>query len=353
MKKIITGVLSAVMTASLAIASLGGITTIQADETYNIVVSTNQASMSQTCIAMKEACDRIMEESEGRIVIDFYDSANLLSVTDAFKGVQDGIADIAFVPANMTFDYFKLNGRLLVAPFIGYKSEQQAYDIYQIIREEFPIVDEECEQFGIVNLGAYFNGAVDLYAHDRNFSITTVDDLKGLKIGVSDAYLLQFMNQVGAAATFVTNADMYTSLDNNVVSGILQHPGVLLITGCADTVHKVIKFGNQGLLRSTSMILMNKNTYDRLPEDLQEIVKRNFDQFTQEGQTIQGLEIAGFMNSIDADVIELSYDEVAAFAEAGQNIVNDIIADLESNGIAGQAIYDRIQELIEEVEVTE
>lgn len=347
MKKLISSILTVIMTAGILMACLGS-TVVMADDTYTLVVSTNQAAMAPTCVALRETCDKIAEESGGRIEIEFYDSGNLLAVTDALKGVMDGTADIAFVPANFCFDYFKVNARLLVAPFIGYKSGQQAYDIYQILREEFPIVDEECEQFGIVNLGVNFNEATDLYAHDRNLNVSTIEDLKGMKIGVSDSYLMQFLNQVGAAATFVTNADMYTDLDNNVVAGIIQHPGVLLITGCADTVHKVILFGSQGLCRSTSMYLMNKDKFDSLPEDLQEIIKRNFDEYTQIAQDSQLSERENFFNAIDADVVELTDEQVAAFAEAGQNIVDGIIEELAADGIDGQAIYDRIEELVAE-----
>ena len=348
MKHAITKILSIILAISMTLVCLGA-TTVFADETYTLVVSTNQASMASTCVALRETCDKIAEESGGRIVIDFYDSGNLLAVTDAFKGVQDGIADIAFVPANFCFDYFKINSRLLVAPFIGYKSGQQAYDIYQTIREEFPIVNEECEKFGVVNLGVNFNESTDLYAHDRSLNVSNIDDLKGLKIGVSDSYLMQFLNQVGAAATFVTNADMYTDLDNNVVSGIIQHPGVLMITGCADTVHKVILFGSQGLCRSTSMYLMNKDKFDSLPEDLQEIVKRNFDEYTQTAQDLQLVERDAFFNAIDADIVELTDEQVAAFAEAGQGIINGILEELSADGIDGEAIYNRIEELVAEI----
>lgn len=351
--KILAGALTFMMVFTLA--ACGGNKDVadgsaDADKEYKIIVNTSQAAQAPTTVALKEVCEKMTEAADGRLKFEVHDSGTLLSVVDSFAGVQDGLADISFVPANFCYDYFGINSRLLVLPFMGYKSPQQAYDIYQMLRSEFPEVETESEEYGIKNLGVFFNGGTDLYLKKSNVTFDSVNDLQGMKVGVSDKFLVEYLNKMGSTAVFTTNADIYTNLDNGVVDAVFQHALIFQVTGCADILNTIIKFGDSGIMRGTSMMLMNNNTYDSLPEDLQKILTDGFTEYCQTAQNIQSNDVDAYNKMLvdkGAELIELSEEEIAPFKDLSVDITTDCIKGLEDMGYQNaQAIYDRVQVLV-------
>lgn len=354
MKKLVTKFLSVglVLAMLLAMASCGSSDSGSADDgkVYKIIVNTPQAAQASTTVALVEACDKITEASDGRIEFEIHDSGTLLGMLDAFTGVQDGLADITFVAANMGYDYLGISSRLTMLPFMGYESGQQAYDIYQTLRGEYPELDKEFEDNGLVNLGVFFNEGTNLYFKGENVNFSSVDDLKGMKVGVADKFLVDYLKEMGGTPVFTTNADIYTNIDNGVVDAVLQHPLIFQVTGCADLLNTVVEFGDSGIMRGSSMMIMNKNTYDGLPEDLQQILKDGFAEYCQTAQDIQINDSKAFNQSLadkGAEFITLTDDQIAGFKDLSVGVKDDCIKGLEDMGYENaQEIYDRIQELI-------
>lgn len=317
-------------------------------ETYEIVVSLTQSSGQWAVELMKEECAKIEESTNGRLKFTIYDSGTLLKVPDTFKGVQDGIADIAFMPNNIAYDYFGINGKLLSMPMMGFESEQQAYDIYNQLRQEFPEIDGETEEYGIVNLGEYFNAPSHLYMK-KDKEILSLDDLKGMKIGSSDSKQTDLINGIGATGVYITSADAYTSLDNGVVDAAMHHILFFQVTACDDIINKIVRFGNSGVTRGFAMLIMNKDKYDSLPEDLQKAVKDGFAEIAKKSQQFEIENIESYMQHLEdngAQVSTLSEEVVAPLKEQAKEIHVSVIKELEDKGVNAQKIYDRVQELI-------
>lgn len=252
----------------------------------------------------------------------------------------------------MGYDTIPINGRLLTLPMMGYTSEDQAYAVYNQLREEFPEIDAECEADGLVNLGVWFNGPTHLHLN-KSVNVTSVDNLKGMKLGGADAQQNELINGMGATGVFVSSADAYTSLDNGVVDGIVQHTLFFRVTGATDIVKTVVEFGDTGIMRGCSMMLMNKDKYDTLPEDLQVMIKDAFADMMVKAQEIESNDIATVKQQMadnGAEYITLSAADCAPIKAQADQIHKDTIKELEEKGINAQAIYDRAQELISTVE---
>lgn len=359
-KKIVAVALAATMALSLAACGNGGDNSDAGSagkvenkgETYELVVSLTQSAEAAHTKMFKEELVKLEEQSGGQLKFTVYDSGTLAKITDAYDAAKNGMSDIIFTPNSMGYDTIPINGRLLTLPMMGYTSEDQAYAVYNQLREEFPEIDAECEADGLVNLGVWFNGPTHLHLN-KSVNVTSVDNLKGMKLGGADAQQNELINGMGATGVFVSSADAYTSLDNGVVDGIVQHTLFFRVTGATDIVKTVVEFGDTGIMRGCSMMLMNKDKYDTLPEDLQVMIKDAFADMMVKAQEIESNDIATVKQQMadnGAEYITLSAADCAPIKAQADQMHKDTIKELEEKGINAQAIYDRAQELISTVE---
>ncbi len=320
------------------------------EDSYTIIVNLTWPAESEETKVMKAGLADIESATEGRLTFEVYDSGALVGIMDTFKGAQDGMCDITFMPNNIAYDYLPLNGRLLTMPMMGYTSMENANAVYNQLREEFPEVDTELEQYNLINLGAYFNGPADFY-FAKSVGMTSLDDIKGFKIGNSDKLVNDIMNSVGTTGVSVSTADAYTGLDNGVVDGLVQHPLFFRVTGCTDIIKEVVKVGDTGVTRQDSMFIMNKNVYDGLPEDLQQALKTGFDAIIAAEADVNINSVNGYEKGLaDKGVVFTVLDETKtqAIHDKAVEIQKATITELEGQGVNAQAIFDRAQELIAE-----
>lgn len=321
------------------------------DTVYDLIVSVVYPSESAAGAMLQQYCDQIEERSGGRVQCTIHFSGSLLGTIDSMSGVVNGIADVAFVPSAVVADYWPINYKVLSLPFIGYPNTAAANTIYDQLCLEFPEIEEEIRAQGVMTVGTYMAGRMDLYlAKDANISMP--EDLKGLKISIASPYCTGILTSVGAAPVGGTSADLYTSISSGVTEGAINHTSFMMSTGAFELTKTVVLFGERGagpgLLKDVSKFVMNTGKYNSLPEDLQKIVFEAFDGY---GRELSGEEVnfqmqhVGIMESMGANVITLSDDAMAAFKEIAEPICEESIAALESQGIKAQAIYDRAVEL--------
>ncbi|WP_305463590.1 TRAP transporter substrate-binding protein [Photobacterium leiognathi] len=114
--------------------------------------------------------------------------------------------------------------------------------------------------------------------------INTVDDLKGLKMRIP-GFAGEILAEVGAKPTNIAPGELYTSLERNTIDALeWVGPSLDLRMG----FHKIAPYYYTGWHEPGSELqfLVNKRTFERLPEDLQEILRvamrtAAYDMYTQ------------------------------------------------------------------------
>lgn len=317
------------------------------DEVYNLSVTITQPAESVIGKVVTEWCETINERSGGRLKLEIFYSGTLLPVTDTVTGVTDGFADIGFVPSNIGKDYFPITCNILAWPFMGYPSTEQGFEAVKTIWAEFPEVDAEYEAQGLKYLGSYLMGRNDIYfAKEQN--VRAPQDLKGKKIGVASSFFNDYLTALGAAPVFVTNADLYTSLDNGVVDGVVQHLALLKSTGTIDVVKGATFVGNMGMLRDLGIFIMNNDRFNSLPADLQEILTQGFKEMLDAVSVAEEESRDVFYQQLvekGANLIELTDEEAAAWSDLMKGLHEDELAKLESKCPKAREIYARVMEL--------
>lgn len=314
---------------------------------YTFSVNTPQPAESAAGKLLQATCDRITEESNGRLSFDLYFSGQLLTVFDTVSGVSNGLADIAFLPTSTSPDYFPINGKLLILPFLGMPGDDSINDVYATLCEEFPEIEGEVEAQNMKSLATFFFLREDLYFTSEK-NVEKVEDFAGLKIAVANSYVGKLVNNCGGAPVTVTQGDVYTTVESGVVDGLIHHDAFIRAGGAVELFKSVTMFGEEGMVREMGKFFMNLDSYNQLPSSLKKILEDNFQQLAKDIAAADIQVSTGVKEQLQASgcvFTELTEEQVAPFKEAAKAVQDECISELDGNGIPATQIFERLQEL--------
>lgn len=316
-------------------------------KTYTFGISTPQPAESAAGKVLQAACDEMTEKSNGQLQFDIYFSGQLVPVFNSLESVQNGTVDIAFFPTSTHADYLPINGNLLILPFIGYPGDDTIDEVYAKLCEEFPEIVSEVTDKGVTPLSTFFFGREDLYfTNDK--SVETTADFAGLKVAIANAPVGSIVNDFGGAPVTTTQGDIYTNLSGGVTESVIHHTSFLLAGGCVELIKSATMFGSTGLVREMGMYVMNTETLNELPADLQAIIKEGFAGVGKgtvaADNNIYGV-VMGQLKEAGCTFTELTDEQVEPFMEAAKTVQSEVIEQVAATGVNAQAIFDKAQEL--------
>ncbi|MFA7532614.1 MAG: TRAP transporter substrate-binding protein DctP [Castellaniella sp.] len=224
-------------------------------------------------------------ESNGRIKVNIFHSGQLFGGYDELAALSRGDIDIT----NMTGTYPggtvpALNIFTMPFMFDDVPHLQRALDEGLM---DLGINKELFEDHNTVVLGVAPLDPYEFYS--RNTPILTADDFKGkvwASTGASDARALQLL---GGSPTMMASGDLYLSFDRGVIDGTPRP----LITGIGRSLYEVSKYLSLATFAfDTSILSMNRDKWEALPEDIQAIFreqakKRDAEQFERVSRYVE------------------------------------------------------------------
>ncbi len=263
---------------------------------------------------------------------------------EVLEAVENGLMDIGdvhvpFEPAKLlayNFGYFVPFGTENVV--IAGKAARKVFDAYP--------------QLG-ANLESKFNqvyiatGAVTNYNLVTTFGWTTVEQLKGRKIAAAGPNI-PWLQAVKAVPVQSNLNEAYTSLQTGVYDGWIMIPDATY----SFKLHEVAKYytiTSFGAIPNT-MITMNKNTWKKLPKEVQQIfleVGREYTKVQTEASQVKGEQAIEAMKAAGTTVRELSWDEKVKWANALTNIPKERAEEIRKAGLPGEVVFAYIQNLKE------
>lgn len=156
----------------------------------------------------------VEERSNGRIAVECYINSTLGDVTTIVEQVQMGAIEMCDVE-NGTMANFVQECALWNLPYLFTSLEEvhkiQESDIGKNIQAQFP-------EIGIKHLA--FNDGGFRYFTNNAHEIASAADFKGLKFRVmNDPLYVSMMESLGASATIIAFAELYTALQQGTVDG--------------------------------------------------------------------------------------------------------------------------------------
>ena len=288
--------------------------------------------------------ERIAEASDGRLQIDIFPALQMGgSASDVYSQVRDGVADIGWTLPGYSSGLFPIT-EVFELPFIAGSATATApalmefHDMY---------LQDEWSEVKVLALHTTAPGGL----HTVSTPVRTVDEMEGLRIRAPSAIGLAALEEFGAVPVGMPVPQVYEALQRNVMEGALLPWTIMGPT----RLYEVTGYSTDlRILASTFVLFMNKGTFDSLPEDLQQVLEDNsgMELVEQAGVLWDQDEADGRDRAIEAgvEIIEPSEEELAAWHEAAQPVLDSWVADMDARGLPGQEMLDEARALIEKYE---
>ncbi len=288
------------------------------------------------CKTAIEWAGEIERRTDGRVKIEVFPGGSLTQAPQCYEGVVNGISDIGMSCFAYTRGRFPLLEGLDLP--LGYPNGMAATQIATAMALKYQ--PQEVEDVHVLYIHAHGPG---LLASKK--PVNTLADLQGLKIratGLSS----KIVESLGGIPVGMSQPETYEALQKGVVDATLCPIETLKGWKQGEVINYVIDTSVIGY--TTAMfVVMNKDSWNRLPADIQEI----FDEVSREWIDEHGLawDIADeegkeFVEELGHSFITLPQEELQQWKDKVAPILNDYIATTKEKGLPGEEFLQEIQE---------
>lgn len=355
MKKWYLGLLMAVLVIALLMVGCGGSTTTATSTTAaadsgkatRLVLSNwmqppeiaRFSSMFDTWAAEFE------ERTGGRYKVEVVHGGALASVAEAYDAVIDGIADISQVIPQDTERPFPMM-EVIALPFYQVRSDIATKALHVLWKKGY--FDDEFSDVKILmmNIGASSDDLLTIKP------ITSLKELKGMKIATGGGSRIDVIEGLGAVPVFCPPPEVYGMLQKGIVEGIMMTGYSLYTDNTAEFVTTLVN--PVRLFRISHVTCMNKDVYNKLPDDVKQII----DEMDADARlSLVGAKILAdqydesierFLSTTGHEVT-LSDEDIATLESICNRIFEEWIAEKEAKGLPGRQIvndyYNALKEL--------
>lgn len=287
---------------------------------------------------------KVEKESGGRIKVEIYPAMQLGGKPQSlFDQARDGVVDIVWTLAGYTPGRFP-KAEVFELPFLPTNCEatsKAAWDYFDSnLRDEFSSVK-------VITVHTHTPGLL----HMKGKGVRRLEDMRGLKIRGPTRMINRLLRKLGATPVGMPVPSVPEALSRGVIDGTAIPWEVTTPLKIAELVQTHTGFsGDRGLYTAFFLFVMNKASYNSLPDDLQKVIDHNSGRETAAwiGRVMEAGDAAGIKAARDAgnEIIILDKQETARWKKAAQPVVDEWIAEMKSKGIDGAALYQQAKALI-------
>ena len=286
----------------------------------------------------KEAADRVKEKTGGRLEINVFPANQLGSDTDMIGQVRNGAVEMINIASSVLATLVSTAG--IVNTGFAFASYDKVWAAMDGSLGDF--VRKEIEKAGIFPVSKpWDNGFRQLTSSTRE--IRTPDDLKGFKMRVPAAPILTGLFQaLGAGPTPINFNEVYSALQTKVVEG-QENPLPIIATAKLYEVQKFCSLTSH--VWDAYWILGNRRAFSRLPQDVQEIVAREF----SASADAERADIAALSQSLKADLAAKGLTFVDVDKDAFRSVLGKTTFYKDWRAKFGEAAWTVLQQNVGEL----
>jgi len=237
------------------------------DKSIEIVFSTYMPeSYGYLVDPLKEFMATVEKESNGRVKFKFFHSGQLYKGKQEFAALERGEIDMA-APNDLYLTGIVPETGISNLPFMWKtpRSMQQSLNagLWSLG------INDKFAQHNVVVLGTAAGGPYQVYA--KGFQVTGPQDIKGKKWGVSGSTASKAVELMGGSPTTMSSGELYLALQRKTIDGCTRP----LITGLGRKLYEVVdNISVTNMAYFTCMLAINKEKWDSLPKDIQDIMRK-------------------------------------------------------------------------------
>ena len=286
----------------------------------------------------------VEDASGGRIKIEHYDAMALGGrPPELMDQAQDGVVDLAMTVVGYTPGRFPRT-EVFELPFMMTSPVATSKAFWEMVESEW----QDGEYAGVKVLGAWVHGPGVIHTKD---GVAKLEDMAGKKLRGPTRIINDMLKEMGATPVGMPLPAIPESLSKGVVEGTVIPWEVTTAIRLSELVGNHTEFsGDEALYTAAIVLVMNKEKYEALPDDLKAII----DQESGEKLSAFAAQVMWDMDpgarKIAADagntIVTLDEAEVARWKEAAKPVVERWTADMDAKGMDGKALVEKARELI-------
>lgn len=272
-----------------------------------------------TVMAVKFMSDYLKEKTGGKDSIKVYTLSSLGSEKDTIEQVKIGALD--FVRINVApMNNICPETMVPTMPFLFRSKEHMRKVLDGPIGQE---ILKSCEKQGFIGLAFYDSGSRSLYTTKK--PVKSLADVKGMKIRVQQSDLwVSLLQAMGANATPIPYAEVYTALKTGVVDGA-ENNWPSYDTARHYEVAKYYAVTEHSM--APEMLLMSKKVWDTLTPQQQAMIREAARQSVPYMRTLWDIKEVESRKKVEAGGAQVIEVDKKSFADAMKPVYDKFITD--------------------------
>jgi len=282
-----------------------------------------------------EAC------SDGKVSIEIFPAGTqLANIAKLYDGVRSGVIDIAHGLHGIPAGRFPKT-RIIDLPFLTESADAASRAMWDLFPTYFA---DEYPGVKVLALHAHNGGLI----HTAEKQVTTMDDLKGLRIRFPSPAIKAMLEDLGAVPQGLPPGQVYENLQKGVIDGTVFPWDPMQSFRLAEVVNYHL---DARAYTVSFWFAMNEDTYNELPDDVRACVDglSGDNLIPRFGLWWDRWDSWGLKASLKQRSVltELSDEERDRWRAALQPTIDNWLANMESDGVANaREIYDALRERI-------
>ncbi|WP_435230750.1 TRAP transporter substrate-binding protein [Pseudopelagicola sp. nBUS_20] len=287
--------------------------------------------------------DEVEKASGGRIEIKRFASMQLGGKPpDLIDQVIDGVIDITWNVVGYTPGRFP-STEVFELPFLVTDARAASSAFWQMMQTHM----EATEFKDVKMLGVWVHGPGVIHSADP---VNTPADFNGMKIRGASRQVNALLKQLGATPVGMPVPAVPEALSKKVIDGTTIPWEVTKALKVPELVSNHTEFTGPMMYTVTFVLVMNKDKYNSLPDDLKAVMNENsgikFSVFA--GGTQQDYDDPSRQLAVERgnNIITLDVEQSAEWAASAAPVQAAWVEEMKGKGIDGQALIDEAKKLM-------
>ena len=294
---------------------------------------------------LKPWAQGVEEASGGRIKIEHFDAMSLGGrPPELMDQARDGVVDLSMTVVGYTPGRFPRT-EVFELPFMMTSPVATAAAYWEMVETDF----QNNEYADVKVLGAWVHGPGVIHTQD---GVNTLEDMEGLTLRGPTRIINDLLGELGAEPVGMPLPAIPEALSKGVVKGTVIPWEVTSSIRLSELVDNHTEFsGDESLYTAAIVLVMNKDKYEALPDDLRAILdaESGAKLSTFASQVMWDMDAPAREIAVTAgnNIVTLDDAEVARWKAAAEPVIARWVADMDAQGIDGNALIEQARALIE------
>lgn len=278
-------------------------------------------------------------QSGGRIAVTVYPAQTLGKAVEGYDNARTGVADIAWTVQGYTAGRFPLS-QVVELPGL-FKTAEVGSCAFQKLYDSGAL-DSEYADTHVLFVHTHGPG----HLHTRSKPVTTLADLRGLRIRRPTAVIGRLLAELGAEPVGMPAPRIYEAIQRGTIDGFMLPWEAVKGFRLYEVADHHTEFGFYSL---AFVMTMNKDRYESLPADLRAVIDANsgLDWAIRAGRGFDAGDRVGREVTLANGVLHrIEGSERAKWEAAAQRSAEGYLDELEAKGLPGRAVYGQFRELV-------